>query len=216
MASAREEIFSRIKEALSHKGVALPLPDMNKQVFNRPPVSPIEEYALGLETCKGTLVVSQTEKQAFTAIAGFCKERAFKHLCIWEPGLAQKAESEGINFKPDDDILHEVEASLTTVECLIARTGSFIVSSRQYGGRRLTVYPPIHMVLAYSSQIVSDIPDGFRLMKSRYEGNLFPSMVSVVTGASRTADIEKTLVLGAHGPKELIVFLVDDAGNQDR
>ena len=216
MASAREEIFSRIKEALSHQGEVLPLPDMNKEVFNRPPVSPIEEYALGLETCKGTLVVSPTESQAMIAIAGFCKERGFSHLCIWEPELGKKAAEAGIAFKADDDLLYEVEASLTTVECLVARTGSFMVSSRQYGGRRLTVYPPIHMVLAYSSQIVSDIPDGFKLMKTKYPGSQFPSMVSLVTGASRTADIEKTLVLGAHGPKELIVFLVDDAGNQDR
>ena len=46
-------------------------------------------------------------------------------------------------------------------------------------------------------------------MNGRYGANM-PSMISFITGASRTADIEKTLVKGAHGPKELTLFLVDD------
>ena len=58
--------------------------------------------------------------------------------------------------------------------------------------------------------MVLDIKDGFKLLKNKY-GNRLPSMISNVTGPSRTADIEKTLVLGAHGPKELFVFLLDDS-----
>jgi len=63
-------------------------------------------------------------------------------------------------------------------------------------------------VLAYTSQLVPDLKDGFALLKQKYGDNM-PSMISNVTGPSRTADIEKTLVLGAHGPKELFVFLLD-------
>jgi L-lactate dehydrogenase complex protein LldG len=62
--------------------------------------------------------------------------------------------------------------------------------------------------LAYSSQLVTDLKDGFKLIKDKY-GNQLPSMITTITGPSRTADIEKTLVLGAHGPKELFVFLLD-------
>ena len=75
-------------------------------------------------------------------------------------------------------------------------------------GRRLSIYPPVHIVLAYTSQLVPDLKDAFALLKSKY-GNQIPSMITNVTGPSRTADIEKTLVLGAHGPKELFVFLLD-------
>lgn len=66
-------------------------------------------------------------------------------------------------------------------------------------------------MLAYTSQILPDIEDALRLIKARYAPE-FPSMVSMISGPSRTADIEKTLVLGAHGPKELIVILIDDSG----
>jgi L-lactate dehydrogenase complex protein LldG len=48
-----------------------------------------------------------------------------------------------------------------------------------------------------------------RLIRKKYEDG-FPSLISFITGPSRTADIEKTLVMGAHGPKELYVFLIED------
>jgi L-lactate dehydrogenase complex protein LldG len=64
-------------------------------------------------------------------------------------------------------------------------------------------------VIANTSQIVPDIKDALTGMKERYGKNL-PSLVSVITGPSRTADIEKTLVMGAHGPKELYLFLIDN------
>jgi L-lactate dehydrogenase complex protein LldG len=54
-----------------------------------------------------------------------------------------------------------------------------------------------------------DIKHGLALIRDRY-GNKLPSLVSAITGPSRTADIEKKLVLGAHGPKDLYVFLLED------
>ena len=57
--------------------------------------------------------------------------------------------------------------------------------------------------------LVLDLKDAFKIMKDKYENNL-PSMISTITGPSRTADIEKTLVLGAHGPREIFVLLIDD------
>ena len=73
----------------------------------------------------------------------------------------------------------------------------------------LSIFPHHHIVIARTRQLVLDLKDGFQLLKNKY-GNQIPSMISTITGPSRTADIEKTLVLGAHGPKELFVFLVDD------
>jgi L-lactate dehydrogenase complex protein LldG len=84
-----------------------------------------------------------------------------------------------------------------------------LMTSRQLSGRRLAIFPPVHIVVASSSQILKDIRDGLDFLRKKYTNRL-PSMISLVTGASRTADIEKTLVLGAHGPKELVLFLIDD------
>ena len=84
-----------------------------------------------------------------------------------------------------------------------------MVSSKQPSGRRLNVFPESHIVIAYSSQLVPDIKDALKKMQEKYHNNL-PSLITVITGPSRTADIEKTLVMGAHGPKQLYLFLIDE------
>jgi L-lactate dehydrogenase complex protein LldG len=88
----------------------------------------------------------------------------------------------------------------------VAQTGTVVVTSRSSGGRALSVLPPHHVVLARREQLVRDLPAAFALVKQRYVPN-FPSMISFVTGPSRTGDIERILVLGAHGPKRLTVLM---------
>ncbi len=99
-------------------------------------------------------------------------------------------------------------AGITSCEFLVARTGSIIISSKQASGRRLPVFPSTHIVVGYASQLVRDVKDAMDGIKYKY-GNQLPSMITTITGPSRTADIEKTLILGAHGPKEVYVFLID-------
>jgi L-lactate dehydrogenase complex protein LldG len=83
-----------------------------------------------------------------------------------------------------------------------------MVSSKQTAGRKLNVFPPIHIVIARKSQLVFEISEAYENIMNKYK-NVVPSMISIITGPSRTADIEKTLILGAHGPKEFIVFLLN-------
>jgi L-lactate dehydrogenase complex protein LldG len=99
-----------------------------------------------------------------------------------------------------------MQAGITGCEFLVARTGSVVISSALPSGRQMNVFPPIHIVLAHVSQLVDYPEDAFVAIQNKY-GEDLPSIISTITGPSRTADIEKTLVLGAHGPKEFIVFL---------
>ena len=103
-----------------------------------------------------------------------------------------------------------MRTSVTYCEFLVARTGSIMMSSRLAGGRRLMVLPEVHIVIAFSSQIVAEIRDAFEQIREKYQDHL-PSSIPLITGPSRTADIEKTLIMGAHGPRELYVFLVDNS-----
>ena len=75
-------------------------------------------------------------------------------------------------------------------------------------GRTASVYAPIHVCIAYTSQLVYDLGDAFKALRQQH-GDRFPSLVSFATGPSRTADIEKTLVVGVHGPKQVYLFLVE-------
>lgn len=109
-----------------------------------------------------------------------------------------------------DEALRAMEIGITSCEALVAWSGSVMVSSRQNMGRTMTILPPVHWVIARPSQLVPRWKDGWQLIKDRYTQTGLPSMISTITGPSRTADIEKTLVLGAHGPKELWVFLLEE------
>ena len=82
-----------------------------------------------------------------------------------------------------------------------------LVSSATCGGRSLSVLPHVHVVIATAEQVVGTLADALARARARHGGRL-PSMLSFITGPSRTGDIERILVLGAHGPKELIVILV--------
>ncbi len=95
--------------------------------------------------------------------------------------------------------------SVTGCDCLVAQTGSIFVSTRSAAGRTASVLPENHLVLARRDQIVPDLPAAFALLRQRY-GDHWPSAISLITGPSRTADIEKILVMGAHGPKRLGVY----------
>jgi L-lactate dehydrogenase complex protein LldG len=109
--------------------------------------------------------------------------------------------------------LESCDASITSCEYLVARTGTIVMSAAQQSGRTVSVYAPIHICIAYVGQLVYDIKEALQLLKEKYTGNI-PSLVTFATGPSRTADIEKTLVVGVHGPKEVYLFLVDGPANK--
>jgi L-lactate dehydrogenase complex protein LldG len=75
-------------------------------------------------------------------------------------------------------------------------------------GRVAPIFYPVHIVVAFAHQLVPDIVDALKLVQSRY-GDQLPSMINLNTGPSRTADIEKTLVVGVHGPAEVYCFFVN-------
>ena len=104
--------------------------------------------------------------------------------------------------------VHELEAcnaGISECDALVAQTGSVLVTNRSAGGRALSVLPPHHVVLARREQLVADLPAAFELLKQKFADN-YPSMISFITGPSRTGDIERILVLGAHGPKKLTIL----------
>jgi L-lactate dehydrogenase complex protein LldG len=105
--------------------------------------------------------------------------------------------------------LADSDASVTSCEALVARTGTIVLSAALPEGRTASVYAPVHICVAMTSQLVWDISDALLAMQGKYPQGM-PSMVSFATGPSRTADIEKTLVVGVHGPKEVYCFLVED------
>ncbi len=108
---------------------------------------------------------------------------------------------------PGSQSLESCSAGITACDALIAQTGSILLTASSAGGRALSILPPHHLVIARADQVVPDLPAAFDLVSVRY-GQNYPSFITLITGPSRTGDIERILVLGAHGPKNLTVILI--------
>jgi L-lactate dehydrogenase complex protein LldG len=131
-----------------------------------------------------------------------CPESVLFSVLSSSPALQQLlADSTGVQLK-------DCDAGITGCELLVARTGTIVLSAAQAQGRTTSVYAPIHICIATADQLVYDVRDGLKFLREKY-GSALPSLMSFASGPSRTADIEKTLVVGVHGPKEVYLFLVD-------
>ena len=187
--------------------VPFPQSEGNSSVYNPPTQENEVEFAENFSRISGRFIycadiaelTAQLEQliatQSWTQV--YCSESQI--LTILEKPL------KGILISED---LPEADASITTCEALIARTGSILMSSAQESGRTVSVYAPVHICIAYTSQLVYDIKDGLDMLSIKYKDKI-PSFITMATGPSRTADIEKTLVVGVHGPKDVYVFLVE-------
>lgn len=106
-----------------------------------------------------------------------------------------------------DTLVHGVEAGFTTAVAGIAETGTLVLWPNGDEPRLLSLLPPIHIALVRAETIVDNLPG---LIRAQGWAEHMPTNVVLVSGPSKTADIEQTLAYGVHGPKELIVLVVKD------
>lgn len=200
---AKENILKRIRKALSNP-VPLPFPgsDGKQSVFH--PAADDEAILFAEEFTKiqGKFAFCADEQDLLQQFALLAREKEWKNIYCTEPRLSSLLQLEAYRDLTNCDV------SVTGCEYLVARTGSIVLSTAQAGGRTASVYAPIHVCIAYNSQLVFDVEDALSFMKEKYKEQ-FPSFITFATGPSRTADIEKTLVTGVHGPKEVYCFLVE-------
>ena len=227
--SERENIFTRIREALSvaapgpgrhpgetRKPASLPTPADHRRVLPAVGTSFEDRVALfaknsvelrsDFKLCQDQLeLVTELKKrrdaEGWTRVAshkGPLTDAGCQALSL--PVLRTDAAFDKVE-------LEKCPVGISECDALIAQTGSVLVTSRSAGGRALSVLPPHHVVLARREQLLADLPAAFEMLKKKYGGD-YPSMISFITGPSRTGDIERILVLGAHGPRKLTIFCV--------
>jgi len=208
--TSREKTLKKVRDALIEKTeTPYPIIDQDSSVY-ADITEPLDvTFAEALVKIAGKFVYCENEDEFIATLRSFIIEKDWGVLYCQDPKLHQLLKPGGIPFEADPKAMLDAQIGITRCEYLVARLGTVMVSSRLSPGRRLTVYPEIHLVLAYTSQLVPDLKQALNNVKKKYREN-YPSMISLISGPSRTADIEKTLVMGAHGPKELYVFLIDD------
>ncbi|MET0394841.1 MAG: LUD domain-containing protein [Chitinophagaceae bacterium] len=205
---SKENILKKIRKALSHS-TPLPFPksEGTEPVFQPLQAEPEVEFAEQFSKLQGRFVYCINRQELAFQLASLVKKMDWKKVYCLEPGLLGVAGGQ-IADRIVTTGIADCDVSITGCECLVARTGSVVMSAAQPSGRITSVYAPVHICIAYTNQLVYDIKDALLLMKDKYADKL-PSLITFATGPSRTADIEKTLVVGVHGPKEAYVFLVE-------
>jgi len=208
VSSAKENILKKIRQALTNS-TPLPFPhsEGNSSVFKASSQGLDIEFAERFTHLLGKFVFCADEQELVSQLNELTTRLQWQHLYCKETSI-QKLLNQ-YNFKGVfSGDLANCDAAITGCELLVARTGSIVMSTAQQSGRTTSVYAPVHICIAYANQLVYDVRDGLQLLKEKYAGK-FPSLITFATGPSRTADIEKTLVVGVHGPKEVYTFLVD-------
>ena len=200
--TAKENILKRIKQALVNP-VPLPFPQTENisSVYQKPADDLEVIFAEEFSKLQGKFVFCVNENDLQNQLHQLILANSWNKIYCNEDRWNTQF-SNTIN-------LESCDAAITGCEYLVARTGTIVMSAAQQSGRTVSVYAPIHICIAYNNQLVYDIKDALQLLKEKYANNI-PSLITFASGPSRTADIEKTLVTGVHGPKEVYLFFVDN------
>ncbi len=208
--TSREKILKRVRNALMSKQEnPFQSIEFESDIYQASNESLDINFAKEFTEADGKFVYCESSADFPINLKILMKQRGWEDVFCLDKSIQLALENEKIPFKSAEEDFLKMKVGITRCEFLISRLGSIMVSSKQCEGRRMNAFPEIHIVLGFSSQLVPDLKDALKEIQKRYQNKL-PSMISVITGPSRTADIEKTLVMGAHGPKELYVFLIDD------
>jgi L-lactate dehydrogenase complex protein LldG len=230
MSGDRTAIFARIREALKepaprHHEEHAPIPAASPVTapFREwlPQVGPTIDDRIALfaklsEMLKTEFVACANVQAAATHLTHLAKENAWKTIATHGGELTNAVTKQlpenvavlKVDGGYDKSALEACDAGLSECECLIAQTGSVCVTTKSSGGRALSVLPPHHIVIASKSQLLPDLTAAYELLAQKYAASGYPSYMGFITGPSRTGDIERILVLGAHGPKRLTVLVV--------
>ena len=209
---SRELILERIRAGLKTQ-IPVPPPMSDEAVIFPPVEDPMARFQQECKTNLMELTITQDSRESAQQIATVLNSLPQGEIYVQDAAsLRQLIQAVGptrtIRWSCDGPPRETDQATISLAEALVAQTGSVFVSAA-CGGRGISVVAPCHLVFATTSQLVPDLKTalGNASRKGLLQSNSFACMIS---GSSRTADIEKTLVTPAHGPKDIFVFLVDD------
>ena len=207
--TSKEKVLKNIRDALVDR-MQTPFVDVDVEsnLYNTMGADYLEEsFAKTFIKANGKFVFCPEVKDLAENLQSLIKDAKLEKIYCKEDYLLTLLDSMGADIEQNTENIFSCHASVTGCEVLIARHGTIVCSS-QIAGRKGLIVPPVHIVVATSHQLVESIADAMQYINEKYRKEK-PSLITFLTGPSRTADIEKTLVHGAHGPKEVYLFLLD-------
>lgn len=208
--TSKEKVLKRIRKALLNKSTeAIANVDFESPIYASNNETLEINFAQNFTEAGGKFVFCLDYNECIDNLLYLAKENSWSKIyCVEEP-LQELLEIGELTHSASLEEYAQLHACITTCEFLIAQTGSVVISSRQTSGRKSPFVFPVHLVIAFTSQLVNETKEALKNMKLKYP-NQFPSMVSIISGPSKTNAIESTMMVGALGPQEIYVFLIDD------
>ena len=220
---ARQEIMDSIRAHLAES--ARVAPAHAETVFTRTElvgvsgaahISAVKMFRERLESVGGHCTVVPDELEAARALTQIISELQSrvpaKRIALSDaPLVAELARGlpvEELQICPPVSELFSYDVGVTMAQAAIAETGTLVLESEKERHRLISLLPPVHVAIVRSGDICLTIGDALKQLRGREEE--MSRAITFITGPSRTADIELTLTVGVHGPKELYVIILDD------
>jgi L-lactate dehydrogenase complex protein LldG len=211
--TTREKVLKKVRNALLEPSEnPFPELDFDSPVYTRPTEEKDVQFAIEFTKLGGNFIYCQSPSDMLVKVKALFEDHGWKTANCNDDlikGLLDyagiKVENTGVSF---------MNVTVTSCECLISRTGSVMVSSGLQSGRKLPLATDIHVVIAFTSQVVEDIKHAIEFIKFKYNNNM-PSMLSIISGTSRSDDIERVMVPAGHSAKEIYVFMADEDNTEN-
>ncbi|HEY7426483.1 MAG TPA: lactate utilization protein [Gemmataceae bacterium] len=224
MSTTREQMLQRIREAVAagnRAGSSRVLPERGAVGYQGAGGDPLARFREAFAAAGGHTHIVADGTAAVAVLLDLVRARSARRvllgggevlaaLAIFEPLRAAGIDVVEVGTSDkgaDRDTFFQADFGLSGVDYLVAETGSVILASRPEQPRALSLLPPIHVAVAERRQILPDLFDLFTALGAKTDELL--ACVSIITGPSKTGDIELRLVTGVHGPGEIHVVLID-------
>lgn len=216
--SAREAILKRLRE---RTGGALPEAGRDYSVLERPDWSTAERldrFQRAIESVHGE-VRRTSESQWVDTLAEWLEGKGVRNLLApRQHPIGQALRQTGAGRLPplvnydrpitewQASLFNDVDAAITSTRGAIAETGSLILWPSTDEPRLMSLVPPLHIAVLYADELYSTFREA--MMTQNWSAGM-PSNALLISGPSKTADIEQTLAYGVHGPRELLVLVIE-------
>jgi L-lactate utilization protein LutC len=218
MATDRDRVLAAVREAVrtgNRAGGAPPHPERGHVGYQGAGADPVGRFAAELAAAGGICRVVADRNAAAAVVCDIIRDKAAKRVLIGNGpvidalDLPRLLRESGLEVSGPDvgrEALFAADVGVTGVDYLAAETGSLVLLTAPDRPRSLSLLPPVHVAVADRSQLM---PDLFDIFPARLANPRLPACVTLVTGPSKTGDIELRLVTGVHGPGEVHVVLID-------